>query len=140
MGNNLNDNNRSGMRKSKFRGLTDGGRWVYGCLVYSKDIQPAIYFEVGNVAKSFDWVYVKPETVGQFTGLLDKNGKEIYENNYINSNELKGVIIFELGSFFFEEIKPYRDYEPYKIDLYTLYTEDPNDIEVTDNKLPTPTA
>ena len=60
------------MREIKFRGKTANGEWVYGSLVHSKNIQPAIYFEVGKGSiKTFDFVYVKPETVGQFTGLYD---------------------------------------------------------------------
>ena len=60
------------MREIKFRGKTANGEWAYGSLVYSENIQPAIYFEVGKGSiKTFDFVYVKPETVGQFTGLYD---------------------------------------------------------------------
>ena len=69
------------MRTIKFRGQkTTNGVWVYGSLVYSNEIQTAIYFQTGSgLVKSMEWVYVNPETVGQFTGLYDKNEKEIYE-------------------------------------------------------------
>ena len=60
------------MREIKFRGKTANGEWVYGSLTYSDNIEPAIYFEFGKgTVKTFDFVYVKPETVGQFTGLHD---------------------------------------------------------------------
>ncbi len=60
------------MREIVFRGKTANGVWVHGSLAYSDNIEPAIYFEFGKgTVKTFDFVYVRPETVGQFTGLYD---------------------------------------------------------------------
>lgn len=93
------------MRVIKFRGKSiDEGKWVYGDLLqFYLNGEPVksnfsiLPFEVEKIdehAYENQPVSICYDTIGQFTGMYDKNGYEIYDGDIIkitNSNEAKHV-------------------------------------------------
>lgn len=103
------------MRTFKFRGKQiDNGEWIYGSLVVEAYQDFCNYFI--RTKDEEDWtsrykdVPVDKNTLGQFTGLYDKNNKEICEGDIIigdipeliSSQNLIGIVEYEGSAFIIE--------------------------------------
>jgi uncharacterized phage protein (TIGR01671 family) len=86
-------------RETKFRGLdSTTGTWVHGNLVIlgtgSKYIIPQ-----NLISNEIPQWLVDRDTVGQYTGLTDKNGHEVYEGDIVETHDGIYEVTFDCGGF-----------------------------------------
>jgi uncharacterized phage protein (TIGR01671 family) len=105
-------------REIEFRGF-DGTEWYYGDLEYNRKTDVArihTYKEDGSYSRQYA---VDPDTVGQFTGMTDKHGKKVFEDDIVRRRDSAfgyvdtGVVKYDchLGAFILEYKSYGRTYQ-----------------------------
>jgi uncharacterized phage protein (TIGR01671 family) len=88
------------MRDYLFRGKRiENGEWVYGFYAmqsFGNGYSPAIIQFCGYSTMP---VKIIPETIGQWTGLVDKNGVKIFEGDILNTNDAITLVVWHITYF-----------------------------------------
>ena len=84
------------MREIKFRGKSvDDGKWYFGSLVDN-----GRWKFIADIDDYPVHMSVFPESIGQYTGVTDKNGKEVYEGDIVKvTDERNGTNHFGVVCF-----------------------------------------
>lgn len=77
----------------KAKRISDG-KWIEGSLIVYPDQTTGIVYDIGDIEGMRKEV-VRPETVCQYTGLTDKDGKKIFEGDILNENGEHFTVVYD---------------------------------------------
>lgn len=135
------------MREYLFRGRTTNGYWVYGSLIHVEnyccilDHEAQDGYDAAYLDSQIGWIDgcatpVDPETVGQYTGLEDKNGTSIFEGDIVRTKHGRMCIVVWFANqgyngWDLQTITTYENCQRRYPDQYDLYLSE--NLEVVGN-------